>query len=67
MFERRLYLGKAIDMSGGIAFVNFESSGTYSYSGIAAGTNLVEDLNDKSLNKGMKLFNQEYVLILLER
>jgi hypothetical protein len=49
-----------------VTFVNFRSNGTYAYNGTTAGTNVVSDLKDKSLNKGNIMFNQEYVRIHLD-
>ena len=48
-----------------IEFVRFESSGNYSYNNQTAGTNRVEDLKDKSLQKGICANSPGWIVIEL--
>ena len=43
--------------------MSFESNGTYSASGVMAGTNLVEDLKDTSCKKGICAISPGWILI----
>jgi hypothetical protein len=48
-----------------IDFVNFQSSGSYTYNNQTAGTNSVKDLKDKSLTKGICTNSPGWIIIEL--
>jgi hypothetical protein len=48
-----------------IEFISFEFSGTYTHNGVTAGTNRIDDLCDKSCNKGICAISPGWIIIEL--
>jgi len=56
-------LNKQFEENLNLRFVRFETNGIYSYNGQTAGTNKVEDLDDKSLLKGICATSPGWIII----
>lgn len=50
-----------------VTLVNFEFSGPYKYNNVQAGTNLLVDIGDKSLRKGICTVSSGYILFELSK